>query len=214
LFIEKNTVPDGTDESVDILSPLTVGMMHIIRTTLPYILGNTTDDFPNDLPPAYLEVYRSFKSMMDSKHHLGTLPQYNDLTAPLFLDMKRDGDRSQVMAFRQLWKEKRYHNMLFVSHDRLCCTQMCVEGGPVTMYFSAGGNYKLVRCDPNGCRQSGGGTLSEEKENNCMQNPTLRDMLDVIAMKSSQLIETMSSDHFRDRITPPIRNKLFVRFQS
>jgi hypothetical protein len=219
LFIEKSTVPDGTDESVDIRSPLTVRMMHMIRTTLPYILGNNTQPFPTTYTPAYLEVYRSFKSMMDSKHHLGKIKEYNNLTAPLFLDMKRDGDRSQVMAFYQLWKDygekgkirKDYPNMLFVSHDRLCCTQMCLEGGPVTMYFSAGGNYKLVRCDPNGCPQSGGGTLSEEKESNCMQHPTLRDMLDVIAMKTSQLIEVFRSEQFKNApITDHQKNKLFV----
>ena len=230
LFIEKNTVTDGTDESVNFRTALTVRMMHIIRTTLPYILGNNKQPLQG-FSQEYMEVYRSFKDIMDSKHHLGTLPEYRRLTAPLFLDMKRDGDRSQVMAFRQLWMDhgvksgksgksrksgksvmnKQYPNMLFVSHDRLCCTQMCVEGGPVTMYFSAGGNYKLIRCDdPNGCPQSGGGTLSEERESNYMQHPTLRDMLDVIAMKSSQLIETMESRDFYDKIDNEQKEKLYI----
>lgn len=211
LFIEKTTVPLNSDESIEIQSPLTIRMMDIIRTTLPYILGNKTVSF-SDPRLAYQEVYRSYKGMMDSKHHLGKINNYEKLNDAVFLDIKRDGDRSQVKAICQLWKERRtngYHNMLFVSHDRLCCTQMCLEGGPVPMWFGGGGNYKLVRCNGQpGCKQSGGAIPSEEMVRDCSESITLGYMLNVVAMKASQLVEACRQQSAQT--SPLVKEALYI----
>jgi hypothetical protein len=77
---------------------------------------------------------------------------------------------------------------------------MCLEGGPVAMWFgSSGGHFKLTRCaDPINCSQSGGGTSSEESVySDCIDKPTHREMLDVIAMKASQFIDAISLERFQ-----------------